>query len=123
MQKFIGIGRLTKDPENTTVGNDTSLTKFTIAIQRKFKNSDGEYDADFINCTAWRKTADFISKYFEKGQKIAVVGSIQVRSYETQDGSKKYATDVVVDEAEFVEKKSNSEPKKQEIDETDDFPF
>ena len=123
MNKVILIGNLTKDPENTTVGNDTSLTKFTIAVQRKFKNADGEYDADFINCTAWRKTADFISKYFEKGQKIAVVGSIQVSSYEAQDGSKKYATDVIVDEAEFVEKKSNSEPKKQEINETDDLPF
>jgi len=123
MNKVILIGNLTKDPENTTVGNDTSLTKFTIAVQRKFKNSDGEYDADFINCTAWRKTADFISKYFEKGQKIAVVGSIQTRTYEDKDKNKRYATDVVVDEAEFVEKKSNSKPEKQETDETDDFPF
>ena len=122
MNKVILIGNLTKDPELKEVGQN-NLANFTVAVQRKFKNADGEYETDFINCTAWRKTAEFINKYFSKGQKIAVVGSIQVRSYEAQDGSKRYATDVVVDEAEFVEKKSNSEPKKQEIDETDDLPF
>ena len=108
MNKVILIGNLARDPELTTTANDVSLCRFTIAVNRKFKNADGEFDVDFINCVAWRKTGEFINQYFSKGKKIGVVGMIQTRTYEAQDGSKRYATDVVVDEAEFVERKQSN---------------
>ena len=109
MNKVILIGNLTKDPELRTTSNDVSLCRFSIAVNRKFKNSDGEFDVDFINCVAWRKTGEFINQYFSKGKKIGIVGMIQTRTYEAQDGTKRYATDVVVDEAEFVERKQPDE--------------
>lgn len=108
MNKVILVGNLTKDPELTTTTNGVEVCRFTIAIQRKFKNSAGEYDADFINCVAWRKTAEFVHQYFSKGKKIGVVGNIQTRSYEAQDGTRRYVTEVVVDEVEFVERKGDS---------------
>ena len=125
MQKFIGIGRLTKDPEKMTVGQGTALTRFTIAIQRKFKNANGEYEADFINCVAWRKTGEFINKYFNKGKKIAVEGMIQTRKYEDKQGNNRTAVDVVVDQAEFVESPKKQQIKADDLEpiEDDDLPF
>ncbi len=104
MNKAILVGRLTKDPELKTTASGTSVCAFTLAVQRKFKNQKGNYEADFINCAAWRGTAEFICKYFEKGSLIGVTGSIQTRNYE-KDGSRVYITEVIVDEAEFVESK------------------
>jgi single-strand DNA-binding protein len=109
MNKVILIGNLTKDPEITTTTSGISVTRFTIAITRRFKNAEGEYESDFINCVAWRNTAEFLHKYFRKGQKLAVVGNIQTRSYDAQDGTKRYVTEVVADEVEFVEKRSSSD--------------
>jgi len=111
MNKAILIGNLTKDPELNTTTNGVEVASFTIAVQRKFKNAQGEYEADFINCVAWRKTAEFVHKYFSKGKKIAVVGNIQTRSYDAQDGTKRYVTELVVDEVEFVESKGNTQEK------------
>ena len=102
MNKVILSGNLTRDPEAGQTTSGISYTRFTIAVQRRFANADGEREADFLNCTAWRQTAEFISKYFKKGSKIMVVGSIQTRSYDGQDGQRKFATDIVVDEAEFA---------------------
>ena len=110
MNKAILSGRIASDIELKTTGNGTSVCSFRIAVQRRFKNAEGNYDADFINCVAWRTNAEFISKYFKKGDPIEVGGSIQTRNYE-KDGQKVYITEVVIDEAGFVlsKKESNSE--------------
>ncbi len=105
MNKALLIGNLTKDPEFATTQNGVSLAKFTIAVQRKFKNANDEYESDFINCVAWRSNAEFVNKYFKKGNKIGIVGTIQTRSYDGEDGTKRYATEVVVEECEFVQSK------------------
>ena len=108
MNKVILMGRLTKDIEMRQTPNGVSLVRFSIAVTRRFKNSIGEYDADFINCVAWRKTGEFIARYFQKGSMIAIVGSIQTRSWDGNDGKKQYATEVIVDEAYFTGSKSES---------------
>jgi single-strand DNA-binding protein len=102
------MGRLTKDIEMRQTPNGVSLARFSIAVTRRFKNSNGEYDADFINCIAWRKTGEFIARYFQKGSMMAVVGSIQTRSWDGNDGKKQYATEVIVDEAYFTGSKSEN---------------
>ena len=108
MNKVILMGRLTKDIEMRQTPNGVSLVRFSIAVTWRFKNSNGEYDADFINCVAWRKTGEFIARYFQKGSMIAIVGSIQTRSWDGNDGKKQYATEVIVDEAYFTGSKSES---------------
>ena len=97
------MGRLTKEPELKSTQNGISRCSFTLAVDRRFKNADGERETDFINCTAWRGTAEFITNYFRKGQRIAIVGSIQVRSYETDAGERRYITEVIADEAYFAD--------------------
>ena len=101
MNKVILTGNLTKDPEKRTTQQGTSVASFTVAVQRRFKNQDGKYDADFINCVAWRGTADFVENYFKKGSRIGVIGSIQTRSYDDNSGNKRYVTEVIADEVEF----------------------
>ena len=113
MNKVELIGRLTRDPEAKTTQQGTPVTRFTVAVNRKFKNADGGYDADFINCVAWRGTAEFVSKYFTKGKQIAVVGSIQTRPYEAE-GQKRTATEVNADEVEFVGAKADTSEVKQQ---------
>jgi len=108
MNKVILVGNLTRDPELITTNNGVSVCRFSVACQRRFTNQNGEREADFINCVAWRTTADFCYKYFKKGNKVALVGSLQTRSYDAQDGSKRTATDVVVDEIEFASSKGPS---------------
>ena len=108
MNKVILMGRLTKDVEMRQTPNGVSLARFSIAVTRRFKNSNGEYDADFINCVAWRQTGEFIARYFQKGGMIAIVGSIQTRSWDGNDGKKQYATEVIVDEAYFTGSKSEN---------------
>lgn len=99
-------GRLTKDPETKTTTNDTKVCTFSIAVNRRFSK---ENEADFINCTAWRQTAEFIHKYFKKGQEICIRGSLQVRKWEDKDGNTRYATDVVVENAEFCGSKKENQ--------------
>lgn len=103
------MGRLTADPELKTTQNGISYCRFTVAVNRYSK--DGEDTADFISCVAWRSTAEFICKYFLKGNKIALIGSIQTGSYTDKDGRKVYTTDVNTDKVFFCEskKESNSE--------------
>jgi single-strand DNA-binding protein len=106
MNKAILIGRLTSDPAMKTTPQQIAVATFTIAIDRKFK-TNGEKQADFINIVAWRGTAEFVGKYFRKGSKIVVVGSIQTRTYDDKDGKKVYVTEVVADEIEFAESKQD----------------
>ena len=102
------IGRLTADPELRHTQSGLAMTRFSIAVDRRFAKQGEEKQADFINIVAWRQTAEFICKYFTKGQRIAINGSIQTGSYTAQDGTKRYTFDVVVDNAEFCESKRDS---------------
>ncbi len=102
MNKVILMGRLTRDVEMRQTPNGVSLARFSLAVNRRFAGKDAQQQADFINCVAWRQTGEFIARYFQKGSMIAVVGSIQSRSWDGQDGKKQYATEVVVDEAYFT---------------------
>lgn len=125
MNKFIGIGRLTKAPEMRTTTNGKSNTTFTIAINRNYSNKEGEQETDYIGCSAWNKLAENIAKYCTKGMLVAVEGRIQIRSYDAQDGSKRYVTEVLVENIHFLGK---SEPKagnkEQDIVKIDDVdPF
>lgn len=104
MNKVFLIGRLTKDPE-VRVSGDTTIARYTIAVDRKTKDRG----ADFINCVAFGKSAEFAEKYLTKGIKIAVLGRIQTGSFTNKDGQKVYTTDVVVEESEFCEKKGSNE--------------
>ena len=108
MNKVILMGRLTRDVEMRQTPHGISLARFAIAVNRRFTGKDSQQQADFINCVAWRQTGEFIARYFQKGSMIALVGSIQSRSWDGQDGKKQYATEVVVDEAYFTGSKSDS---------------
>lgn len=108
MNKAIIVGNLTKDPEQRATANGTAVTSFTVAVRRRYKDAEGNYQADFINCVAWRSTAEFIAKYFTKGSRIGIVGTIQTRTYDDQNGVRRYVTEVVVDEAEFVTSKAQN---------------
>ncbi len=109
MNKVILIGRLTKDPELKKTPTDISVVQFTIAVTRPFQGQNGEKQADFINCVAWRNQADNLAKYIKKGGQIAVEGKIQTRSYDDANGIKKFITEVICDQITFLEsKKSDS---------------
>ena len=114
MNKAIIVGNLTRSPEQKTTPNGISVTSFTVAVNGRYKSQDGQQQTDFINCVAWRATAEFIAKYFSKGSRIGVVGTIQTRNYEDQNGVRRYVTEVVVDEAEFVTSKAQSVQKPTE---------
>lgn len=104
MNKWIGIGRLTADPQlRYTPGNGVAVCKFTLAINRQFKKDE----TDFINCIAFNKTGEAITQYLTKGRQLAVTGSIRTGSYDTQDGTKRYTTDVVVESFEFIGNSNN----------------
>ena len=107
LNKVILCGRLTADPELKQTQNGISVTSFSIAVSRRFssKNAENAQQADFINIVAWRNTAEFITKYFQKGKSILIVGSLQTRNWTDQNGQKRYITEVVAEEAQFVEKK------------------
>ena len=110
VNKVILLGRLTADPELSSTPQGVSVAKFTIAVDRNYTQG-GERKADFINCVAWRGTGEFISKYFTKGKSIAVVGEIQTRSWDAPDGTKRYATEVIVNEVSFAgDKKDDITP-------------
>ncbi|NLC48119.1 MAG: single-stranded DNA-binding protein [Tenericutes bacterium] len=110
MNKIILVGRLTKDPELRSTTSGISTVAFSVAVNRNFKNKEGNYDADFINCVAFRNQAEFISKYFKKGGLIGIDGRIQTRNYDAEDGTKRYVTEVLVDSVEFVGGKNENSP-------------
>lgn len=109
MNKAILVGNLTRDPEQRTTSSGIAVTSFTVAVRRRYKDADGNYQADFINCVAWRSTAEFVAKYFTKGSRIGVVGTIQTRTYNDQNGNKRYVTGVVADEVEFAGSKTQNQ--------------
>lgn len=143
--KVILGGRLAGDPELKTTAAGTPVTSFTIAVKRRYAGKDsgksaGEAPADFINCTAWRSAAEFITKYFRKGGSICVVGSIQTREWTDKDGNKRRSVEVVADEAMFVDsrkeagasigegsatytERANTAPVFEDITDDDELPF
>jgi len=147
MNKVILVGRLTKDPELRATTSGVPVCSFTVACDRRYVKQGEERKADFINCIAWRQTGEGISKYFVKGNRIALEGSIQTRTWQDAEGKNRYATEVVVDQWEFAQSKSeggasapyapasnsglypvNDEPAVGDIDgfmpiEEDDLPF
>lgn len=108
MNKVILIGNLTKDPELSTTNSGINYCRFTLAVPKRFSNQ-GERDAEFINIVVWRVQADNCHKYLKKGSKACVVGSLQTRSYDAQDGSKRYVTEVVAEEVEFLSTKNSTD--------------
>ena len=146
INKVILGGRLTSDVELKQTQSGVAVCSFTIAVNRKYAK-DGEQQADFINCQAWRGTAEFISKYFRKGSSICIAGSVQTRSWEDKNGQKRYATEIVADEAMFVDSKGSedtpsaqngsqgkfeppayipeayTQPNFEQVSNDDDFPF
>ena len=110
MNKVVLVGNLVRDPEMRTTQSGIACCNFTVAVSRKYSNQQtGQREADFINCVAWRQTAEFVQKYFSKGNKIGLSGSLQTRSYDARDGSKRYVTEVLVDDVEFVAPKSDGQ--------------
>ena len=110
INKAILVGRLVRDPELKITQSQLSVVSFTVACDRPYQ-SNGEYQADFINCVAWRQTAEFICRYFKKGNAIGIDGSIQTRQYQDQNGSNRISTEVIVERASFVDSKSASSSK------------
>lgn len=136
------LGRVVKDPElRYTSGNNTAVASFSIAVNRRTTAKEGQQQADFINIVAWNKTAEFVSKYFTKGMQIAIVGRLQTRTWDDNEGKRHYVTEVVADETYFAESKRNgTEPSSNRtfnpdsepsgsgdgfypMDEDDDLPF
>lgn len=109
MNKVVLVGRLTAKPELRYTQQNTAFTRFSVAVNRTFTNSDGKREADFINVVAWRKQAETISKYFDKGNLIALEGRLQTGSYDDKDGNKRYTVEVALDNFEFVESKAARE--------------
>jgi len=130
MNKIELLGRLTADPELRYNSTNVPYTRFNIAVNRKFLNADGERDADFISCVAWRKTAELVCDYFKKGSQIGVDGRLQTGSYEKEDGTRGYTSDVIIENITFLDKKKDSrpepelaEPPKEEQEETESNPY
>lgn len=110
MNKVFLIGNLTRDPELRTTGSGISVCNFSIAVNRRFRNAQtGQQETDYLNVIAWRQLGELCSRYLAKGRKVAVVGAIQTRSYEAQDGTKRSAFDIVADEVEFLSAKGSAE--------------
>ena len=114
INKVILMGRLTKDPELRRTGNQTPVCTFSIAVDNGYGENK---QTDFINCVAWNKTAEFVSKYFTKGKMIIVIGRISTRSWETQDGKRNYATEVIASEVSFGESKAAQATQTAPLDE------
>lgn len=108
MNSVVLVGRTTKDIELRRTGSGTAVASFTLAVNRDFRTQDGQ-DADFIQCVAWKKTAELLEQYVHKGDRIALNGTIRTRNYEDNHGKKVYVTEVLANHIEFLEPKKNSE--------------
>lgn len=108
LNKVVLAGRITAEPELKQTPNGTLVTSFTVAVNRKYTKEQNQ-QTDFINIVAWRQVAEFITRYFRKGSAICIIGSVQTRSWQDQHNQKRYATDVVADEAMFVDSKSENQ--------------
>lgn len=118
MNKVFLIGNLTRDPELTETASGVAVCHFAIAVNRNYSSQDGERQTDFFNCTAWRSTAETVARYTKKGKKVAVVGSVQLRNYEDNQGIKRTAVDIIVQDVEFLSPREGGDS----FDEIDDSP-
>jgi len=109
LNRVVLVGRLIRDPDLRQTTTRVSVATFTLAVNRTFANQDGEREADFIQCVVWRKTAENVARYVGKGSLVGVDGRIQTRSYDAQDGSKRYVTEVVADSVQFLEHRTKDE--------------
>lgn len=123
MNKVVLVGRLTAKPELRYTNSNTAFLRFTIAVNRNFTSADGKREADFINVVAWRKQAETISKYFDKGNLIAIEGRLQTGSYDDRDGNKRYTMDVALDNFEFVEGRNRSQSDSGSINEPSPYDY
>lgn len=121
MNKVFQIGNLTRDVELGETASGISVARFSIAVNRRFQNADGERVTDFFNIVVWRGQAENCAKYLKKGSKVAVVGELQTRNYEAQDGTKRYVTEIVADEVEFLSARQESETAKSETPKLEDI--
>lgn len=115
MNKFICNARLTKDVEVKVTQNNTKIANVSIAVRRNYKDAEGNYNSDFFNCVAFGNQAEFLEKYFKKGQEILISGHLQNRSWETESGEKRYATDIVIETVDFIGSKQTSEQANEQI--------
>ena len=106
MNKCILVGNLARDPELTTTSNGVAVCRFSIAVSRRYANSDGERETDFLNIVVWRNLGENCHKFLKKGSKVGIVGNIQSRSYDATDGTKRYVTEIVAEEVEFLSTKT-----------------
>ena len=120
MNKVIMIGNLANDPEAFTTQSGISRSTFRLAVQRKYTNQAGVREADFFTIVAWRQTADFCNRYLSKGRKVAVTGTLQTRSYQAQDGSKRYVTEIIADNVETLDKREDKPKDEQPAQEQPD---
>lgn len=127
MQKWIGVGNLTRDTENNASANGTSICKFSIAINRSFKNASGELETDFFNIVCFKGLADNCAKYLSKGKKVSVVGTVQFQNYTDKDGNKRQSTSIIAEEVEFLspntgtnETENKTQPQKKTIKELEE---
>lgn len=118
MNKVFLIGNLTRDPELTETAGGVPVCHFSIAVNRNYSSPDGERQTDFFNCTAWRAMAESIARYTKKGKKVAVVGSVQLRNYEDNQGVKRTAVDIIAQDVEFLSPRENGDS----FDEMDEAP-
>ena len=114
MNRVVLVGRLTKDPELRYTPNGVAVCTFTLAVNRPFTNQQGERDVDFINCVTWRKTAENLANYQRKGNLIGIDGRIQTRSYEGDDGKRRYITEVIAESVQFLEPKKDETTKQSQ---------
>ena len=131
MNRFFATGRLTKDPEKRTTQSGVSVCTFTLAVDRRYKNANGEREADFFTVVCWRQVADLSAQYLSKGKQVAIAGEVQMRSYE-KDGHKRYVTEVVADEVQFLSPRGDGvergrgttqETEMSPVSDDDDLPF
>ncbi len=109
MNRCILIGNLTKDPELRSTPNGVSVCTFSIGVSRRFQNQNGERETDFFNIVVWRKQGENAAKYLRKGSQVAIAGQIQTRSYDGKDGTKKYITEIIAEEVQFLRSSNNSQ--------------
>ena len=121
MNKITLIGNLTNDPELRATTSGVQVCTFTIAVNRRFANSDGEKQTDFFRINAWRQLGDVCAKHLAKGRKVAVVGELQARLYDAKNGDKRMSLDVVADEVEFLSPAEKAEPQKKSKENSDGY--
>ena len=121
INRVVLVGRLTKDPELRFTSSNIAVVTFTLAVNRNFTSQDGKSEADFIQCVAWRKTAENVGKYVRKGSLVGVDGRIQTRNYEAKDGTRRYITEVVAENVRFLDSRGESQQSESKLSSKEPF--